>query len=67
MTEEQQAVIDGVSKQIAAALGRKGAEERHPGADADRMDDIIRDAGEVAQRLRCVREELELIFTGALK
>ena len=63
MTDSQHEIISGLSEEIATHLGRAASEQRNPGADPDRMDDIIKEGLETAKKLRKIRDDLEVIFT----
>jgi hypothetical protein len=63
MVQEQQQVIDGLSRIIAKTLRSHHSERHHPGHNADAMDDKIKLTGEQAIKLRQIRNQLEDIFT----
>jgi hypothetical protein len=61
------AVIDNLSSLIRHHAGLTASEQYHPGADADRSDDIIKAHGEWVKELRQIRERFENLVTGIIE
>lgn len=60
----QQQIIDLLSEEIAVNLRAQANEERAPGFDPDRMDEIIKERRTAAMKLRGIRQDLEILFSG---
>jgi hypothetical protein len=66
LSDEQQVIINSISEEIHSCMLAAKSEQYHPSADADKMDMIIRDNLEKVKKLREIRDNLEVIFTGVI-
>lgn len=66
LDEDQNAILDGITRQIRFFLAKAAMEQYTPDSDSDKSDAHIADAKERAAKLRVVRASLEEIFTGVL-
>lgn len=66
MENDERRVLKGLSNLVYKELRTAAQEQRYPGHDPDRMDEIISDALDKAKAYRRLREEFENTCTGAL-
>lgn len=66
LDEDQNAILDGISRQIRFFLARAALEQYTPDSDVDKSDARITKGKEKAAQLRAIRAQLEEIFTGVL-
>lgn len=56
-----------IGKEIAAAQRQVAGEREAPRHDADRSDDVIKEGRNAVKDLRRIRQELEIVFFGAIE
>lgn len=66
MNGTQTRLMEALSEQIVTDLEWLGGEQSHPGMDADKSDDEIKERKLRVMRLRQMRDELEVLLTGAM-